>query len=229
MFWVQVFMQVEFWNETLFLRKKPKYTYIHVLYLYYIYIILYIYSAHAQLSIPLHSKGAVFLGIKAAIMRNGFGSWKLTQCRQSRISPLMFYHDLRLVLKYALRTHFFVQWIVVKMYDDPSAWWFSMIMIFCTLFFLAFFQYRSPCCIEQHHLVALKIPVFKRSERRVSRRDLSLYFVHWLTVRKPKAVNPTNCWSVSKGNDATQTTAFNSSFSMRVCAIAFWIQFFIFK
>ena len=139
MFWVQVFMQVEFWNETLFLRKNPNIR-IYMYYIYIIYIYYYIYSAHAQLSIPLHSKGAVFLGIKAAIMRNGFGSWKLTQCRQSRISPLMFYHDLRLVLKYALRTHFFVQWIVVKMYDDPSAWWFSMIMIFCTLFFFCIFS-----------------------------------------------------------------------------------------
>ena len=219
MFWVQVFMQVEFWNETLFLRKKPKYTYIHVLYLYYIYILYYIYSAHAQLSIPLHSKGAVFLGIKAAIMRNGFGSWKLTQCRQSWISPLMFYHDITFGTEICAPHTLFCSMNCCK-----DVWWSISMMIFYDHDIL-----YSFFCIFSIQIALLHWTTSPRSSEDPSHQKVGAACEPpWLEpLLCPLADCPETQSSESnkllecKGNDATQTTTFNSSFSMRVCAIAF--------
>ena len=57
---MRVFRHVAFWNETLFLRKTDT-----------------VRRWYAPLWPTWHFGGAVFLGIKAAIMRNGLGPWMM--------------------------------------------------------------------------------------------------------------------------------------------------------
>ena len=222
MFWVQVFIQVEFWNEHLFLRKNPN---IRILY-------IYIYSAHAQLSIPLHSKGAVFLGIKAAIMRNGFGSWKLTQETVpnlpfvgQKITFLWCYHDITFGTEICPPHTLFC-----SMNCRKDVWWSISMMIFCDHDILYSFFFG----IFSIQIALLHWTTSPRSSEDPSHPKVGAACEPpWLEpLLCPLADCPETQSSESnkllecKGNDATQTTAFNSSFSMRVCAIAFLFTIF---